>query len=166
MVQKAIFDGLIGSVEVWELVSPEVPEAARQFVQQTFRIIETGNLRKVAAAFIFGREDLLPDVFQRIVDELNTQAGGKLDDFKYYLERHIGLDGDEHGPMATRLLQSLCGADDGLGEMAEQASVDCLLARQELWNGIYDAISREGVSLGNLDPAASAPQHTLSQGPR
>ena len=135
------------------LASPAVPEAARHFVEQTFKIIETGNLCAVASAFTFGREDLLPDVFQRIVDELNTLAGGQLDDFKYYLDRHIGLDGDEHGPMATRLLQSLCGADDALWEKAEQAAVDCLLARQALWNGIYDAISRENLSLGNLDPA-------------
>jgi hypothetical protein len=127
------------------LESPEVPQAARQFVQQTFKIIEAGNLCEVAAAFTFGREDLLPDVFQRIVDELNTQAGGRLEDFKYYLERHIGLDGDEHGPMATRLLQSLCGADDALWEMAEQTAVDCLLARQQLWDGIYEAISRNAV---------------------
>jgi hypothetical protein len=127
------------------LESPEVPEASRPFVQQTFKIIESGNLCEVAAAFTFGREDLLPDVFQRIVDELNTQAGGRLEDFKYYLERHIGLDGDEHGPMATRLLQSLCGDDDELWEMAEQSAVDCLLARQRLWDGIYEAIRRNAV---------------------
>jgi hypothetical protein len=124
------------------LASPTVPEAARPFVAQTFKIIETGNLCAVASAFTFGREDLLPCVFQRIVDELNTLAGGQLDNFKYYLDRHIGLDGDEHGPMATRLLQSLCGADDALWEKAERAAVDCLLARLELWNGIYDAIRR------------------------
>lgn len=127
------------------LEAPQVPEASRQFVQQTFKIIEAGNLCEVAAAFTFGREDLLPDVFQRIVDELNTQAGGRLEDFKYYLERHIGLDGDEHGPMATRLLQSLCGDDDELWEMAERAAVSCLLARQELWDGIYEAIRRNAV---------------------
>ncbi len=134
------------------LASPAVPEAARRFVEQTFKTIETGNLCSIASAFTFGREDLLPDVFQRIVDELNTQAGGRLKDFKYYLERHIGLDGDEHGPMAVRLLQSLCGADDALWEKAEQAAVDSLLARQELWNGIYDTISREATMAGSLKP--------------
>lgn len=148
--KTAVIDGFLSDLRhgtglLTALESPEVPEAARRFVQHTFKIIETGNLCEVAAAFTFGREDLLPDVFQRIVDELNTQAGGKLDDFKYYLERHIGLDGDEHGPMATRLLQSLCGADDGLWEIAEQTAVGCLLARQELWDGIYEAISRNAV---------------------
>ncbi|MCA9038208.1 MAG: DUF3050 domain-containing protein [Planctomycetaceae bacterium] len=144
---------LRGGVPVLKaLASPAVPKAARRFVEQTFRIIETGDLCTVASAFTFGREDLLPDVFQCIVDELNTRAGGQLDDFKYYLDRHIGLDGDEHGPMATRLLQSLCAADDALWETAEQAAVDCLLARQELWNGIYDAISREATIAGSLKP--------------
>ena len=65
MVQKESFDGLIDLAKVWEFVSPET---ARQFVQQTFRINETRNLREVAAAFTFRREDLLPDVLQRIAD--------------------------------------------------------------------------------------------------
>jgi Protein of unknown function (DUF3050) len=73
-----------------------------------------------------GREDLLPSVFQRIVDELNVEAGGGREDFKYYLNRHIGLDSDEHGPMANRLLLSLCGADESRWQVAEQAAVDSL----------------------------------------
>lgn len=125
------------------LESPMVPPAARRFVQQTFKIIETDNLVAIAAAFAFGREDLLPDVFQRIVDQLNMEAGGRLEEFKYYLVRHIGLDGDEHGPMATRLLQSLCGVDDALWDVAGQAAVDCLIARRELWDGIYQAICEQ-----------------------
>ena len=96
----------------------------------------------IASAFAFGREDLLPAVFQRIVDELNVAAGGGLEDFKYYLERHIGLDGEEHGPMAHRLLLSLCGPDESRWRVAGQAAVDCLEARRELWDGICDVIRR------------------------
>lgn len=131
------------------LESPDVPSAARQFVQQTFRFIEDGSLCAVASAFTFGREDLLPDVFQSIVDKLNLKAGGRLDEFQYYLERHIGLDGDEHGPMATRLLQSLCGENESLWVMAEQAAVDCLVARSEFWDGICDAINQSGVTVAD-----------------
>lgn len=130
------------------LASPAVPEAARRFVEQTFKIIETGNLCAVASAFTFGREDLLPDVFQRIVDRLNVEAGGQLEEFQYYLQRHIGLDGDEHGPMATRLVQSLCGSDESLWKVAEETAVSCLLARQKLWDGIYEAVNGKGVPSG------------------
>jgi hypothetical protein len=125
------------------LESPAVPECARRFVRRTFEIIEGGNLCAIASAFTFGREDLLPAVFQRIVDELNVEAGGGLEVFKYYLERHIGLDGDEHGPMANRLLLSLCGSDESRWQIAVRAAIDCLEARRRLWDGIYDVIQRE-----------------------
>jgi len=91
------------------LTSPTVPKAARLFVEHTSAVMDSGNLCAIASAFTFGREDLLPDVFQPIVDKLDLEAGGQLADFKCYLERHIGLDGDEHGPMARSLVQSLCG---------------------------------------------------------
>jgi hypothetical protein len=122
------------------LDSPGVPECARHFVRRTFDIIESGNICAIASAFTFGREDLLPAVFQRIVDELNVEAGGGLEEFKYYLNRHIGLDGDKHGPMANRLLLSICGPDDSRWRLAEQTAVDCLEARQVLWDGISDVI--------------------------
>jgi len=143
-------DGFLGELRRGKSVSaalqsPGVPECARRFVQQTFGIIERGNICAIASAFTFGREDLLPAVFQRIVDELNVEAGGGLGDFKYYLQRHIGLDGEEHGPMANRLLLSLCGSDESRWQVAEQAAVDCLEARRELWDGICDVIRRTAV---------------------
>ncbi|HLN28451.1 MAG TPA: DUF3050 domain-containing protein [Gemmataceae bacterium] len=114
----------------------------RSFVEQTFRFIEEGDLCAIASAFTFGREDLLPAVFQRIVDELNMQSGGGLEDFKYYLHRHIGLDEEQHGPMANRLLLDLCGSDEARWRVAEQAAVESLKARQELWDGISTLIGQ------------------------
>jgi hypothetical protein len=77
------------------------------------------------------------------VDELNVEAGGGLEDFKYYLNRHIALDRDEHGPMANRLLLSLCGSDESRWQVTEQAAVDCLEIRRRLWDGIYEVIPRK-----------------------
>ena len=141
-------DGFLGELRQGKTVpaaleSPGVPGCARQFVRQTFDIIDGENLCAIASAFTFGREVLLPAVFQRIVDELNVEASGGLEDFKYYLNRHIGLDGEEHGPLANRLLLSLCGSDKSRWQVAEQTALDCLEARQELWAGIYEAIRRE-----------------------
>jgi hypothetical protein len=112
-------------------------------VRQTFDFIEEGNLCAIASAFTFGREELLPSVFQRIVDELNVETSGRLEDFKYYLNRHIGLDEREHGPMAGRLLLALCGCDEARWRVAEQAAVDSLEARRDLWDGICDVIRRK-----------------------
>jgi hypothetical protein len=124
------------------LESNQVGAAARKFVLQTFQTIEKGQVDAVASAFTFGREDLLPALFQRIVDELNVEASGGLEIFRYYLQRHIGLDGEEHGPMAGRLMQSLCGSDEHRWQVAEHAALAALEARRELWDGIYQIIRR------------------------
>ena len=141
-------DGLLSEIRAGKpvsiaLESSMLPQCVRRFVQQTFDIIDGGKVCAIVAAFTFGREDLLPAVFQRIVDELNVEAEGGLEEFKYYLHRHIELDGDEHGPMANRLLQSICGSDESGWDAAEQAAVDSLKARRELWDGIYEAIRPE-----------------------
>ncbi|MHB1424802.1 MAG: DUF3050 domain-containing protein [Gemmataceae bacterium] len=119
-----------------------VPGSVERFVRQTFDVIEGGSLWSLASAFTFGREDLLPALFQRIVDELDVEAGGGLEDFRYYLHRHIGLDEGEHGPMAVRLVISLCGNDDTRWQQAEEAAVTALEARRDLWDAVYTTLRR------------------------
>ena len=116
------------------------PKAVQPFVSHTFSEIESGDICRIASAFTFGREDLLPDVFQKIVNELNEEADGRLDGFKYYLLRHVELDGDHHGPMAARLMSSLCGSDASKWRAAEEAAVAALQARLDLWDGIHAAV--------------------------
>jgi len=129
-----------GSIVPAALESVRVSDCVRRFVGQTFDLIEEGSLCAIASAFTFGREDLLPGIFQRIVDELNVEAGGRLDDFRYYLHRHIGLDGDEHGPMAGKLIVSICGSDDARWQAVEKAAATALETRRELWNGVYSML--------------------------
>ena len=122
------------------LEAPGLPDAVRPFVARTFDLIEGGDLAAIASAFTFGREDLLPDVFRRIVAELDAASQGGLEEFRHYLDRHIELDGDEHGPMAGRLVESLCGADPGRWQAAEEAAEQALRARVALWDGIAAAL--------------------------
>ena len=157
---SAPIDGFLGELRKGRLVSAAlelvgIAECVRRFVRQTFNAIDGGNLCAIASAFTFGREDLLPAVFQRIVNELNVEACGGLEDFKYYLERHIGLDGQVHGPMANRLLLSLCGSDKSRWQVAEQAAADSLEARRGLWDGICDVIRREKTDISPLGDTAS-----------
>jgi hypothetical protein len=114
--------------------------AIREFVGQTFAVIDDGDLCRIAAAFTFGREDLLPAVFQKVVDEIAGRVGKDLDDFRYYLLRHVELDGDEHGPMAQRLLESLCGNDAERWRTVEKAAIAALEARLKFWDAIHQAV--------------------------
>lgn len=124
------------------LAAVGVPGCVERFVRQTFDLIERGSLWSLASAFTFGREDLLPALFQRIVDELDVEADGGLEDFRYYLHRHIGLDGGEHGPMAVRLVASLCGGDEARWQEAEETAVMALEARRDLWDAVHATLRR------------------------
>lgn len=117
------------------LEQSDAPAGAREFVKSTFRIIHSKKLHQVAAAFAFGREDLIPQMFSAIVREMKQSIPG-LELFYYYLQRHIELDGDDHGPLAHSLVCELCGDDARLWEEATAAANEALQARIALWNSV------------------------------
>jgi len=113
-----------------------VPEAARRFIQYTFKIIEDNKDYTQAAVFTFGREDLIPQMFLSFVQELEKQNPGKVSILKYYLERHIEVDGDHHARMAYKMTEMLCGNDDNKWEEATEAVLLALHHRLHLWDAI------------------------------
>ncbi|MFM8251007.1 MAG: DUF3050 domain-containing protein [Planctomycetota bacterium] len=128
---------LSGGLSISEALQRQaLPAGTAHFVQTTFEIIASGSLPRVASAFTLGREDLLPGLFQRVVDELNVSHDGTLNTLQYYLRRHIELDGEQHGPMAARLVAAVCGDDEANWQQAEQAAVESLEARLQLWDNI------------------------------
>ena len=110
------------------------------FVRSTFEIIHRGNLHEIGAAFTFGREDLIPDMFRAIVNDLDKNFPNKLDAFRYYLDRHIELDEETHTPMAMEMMEELCGEDDKKWEEVKQIAIKSLQARIALWDGIEQSI--------------------------
>jgi Protein of unknown function (DUF3050) len=60
-----------------------VPVAAKEFVETTFGVIHRGSSAQ-AAAFAFGREDAIPDMFRSLVRQLNQEMRGELDQFVWY----------------------------------------------------------------------------------
>jgi hypothetical protein len=119
----------------------QAPAPARDFVRTTFRIIREGSVAAQAAAFTFGREDAIPSMFRSLVRDLNHQLHGDLSQFLWYLERHIEVDGEDHGPLSLRMVSDLCGDDPTLWEEAAQAAEEALRARIALWDGILAQFS-------------------------
>jgi len=111
-----------------------------EFVKTTFDIIHRGKLHEIAAAFTFGREDLIPDMFRSIVHDLDKNFPGKLDAFRYYLDRHIELDEEVHTPLAMQMIEELCGDDTTKWQEAKEVAKSCLKARIKLWDGIEQSI--------------------------
>lgn len=120
-----------------------LPIAIQQFVQHTFNVIQHQPIYVQAAVFTFGREDLIPDMFIEIVKELSVDYAHELAVFKYYLERHIEVDGDHHSHLALEMVAELCGTDTTKWEAATKASIEALSKRNELWYAVLEEISHE-----------------------
>lgn len=115
------------------------PEAAA-FVGFTFEIIKSGKAHLQSAIFTFGREDLIPNMFLAMIRDLNQAFPGETDTFRYYLERHIEVDGDHHSHLALEMTAHLCGNDAILWQEAEEAIVKSLEQRIALWDGAHRVI--------------------------
>ncbi len=117
-------------------------ENIKAFLDFTFRTIEHGEAHQIAAAFTFGREDLIPSMFTEILK--NFQANfpeANLDKLVYYFERHIELDGDEHGPMAMQMMAELCGDDAQKWKEVQETAQEALSKRIGLWDAIESYIT-------------------------
>ncbi|MBC7540820.1 MAG: DUF3050 domain-containing protein [Bacteriovorax sp.] len=122
----------------------KLTNAQRNFVQYHLSLASSGGIHEVAAAFFFGREKLIPDMFTSIISDLEKNIDKKDQDLfpnlKYYLVRHIELDGSEHGPRAEECLAILCGNDRKKLEEARLAGVKSLKLRTALWDEVESSL--------------------------
>lgn len=149
---RTVIDGFIELVRqrvpvLTALKEVNAPEPSAEFTAMTWEFIETAPVHCQAAAFAFGREDLIPEMFDKVV-AVNRVHGNRLETFVDYLERHIQVDSEEHTPMAMQMLADLCGDDDEKWRQCETTVTTALAARTRLWDGILAAIG--GPAAGSL----------------
>ena len=114
----------------------------KAFLDFTFRVIEEGKPHEIAAAFTFGREDLIPDMFTAILKNFQENfPDTDLSKLIYYFERHIELDADEHGPMAMKMITELCEDDAQKWAEVEEIAKMALEKRIGLWDAIEESIT-------------------------
>ncbi|MBX9885282.1 MAG: DUF3050 domain-containing protein, partial [Novosphingobium sp.] len=113
------------------------PEASRAFVLATMDLVHQGQPHAIAAAFTLGREQLIPAMFRQVVDRTGDP---RLMWFLRYLERHVEVDGDAHGPASADLLRWLCGGQAQRWTEVIDVGRAALQARAELWTAIENEI--------------------------
>ncbi len=118
----------------------EIPSSARQFMTFTFDIIDSNQPHQIAAVLAYGRETLVPQMFRSLIDGLMIKAS-EAPSLYSYLERHIQLDEQEHGPVATLMVQELCESSKDKQAEAMAAAEQALAARLDFWNDIQAALS-------------------------
>ena len=119
-----------------------IPSSTFDFIQNTVKVARFDPLHKVGSSFLFGREDPIPDMFTRILTNID---GGKIEApcFKAYLKRHIMLDGDDHGPLSRNMIEIICLDDSNKWREVYEAADEAIGFRIKLWDGIEELLSRK-----------------------
>jgi len=126
--------------------SEDIAAETFAFTRNSLEVATKGEPHQVISYFVFGREDPIPEMFTRMLAGLEQECI-EAPYFKLYLQRHIDIDGDEHGPMSKELLVSVCGEDKKKWIDVERFAVKAIEDRIKLWDGI-----RDQMELTNLLP--------------
>jgi len=115
------------------------PAPACDFVHRSFEVIESGSTHRIVAAFTYGREDVIPDMFRHLVGSLAAEDPATWGMFRFYLERHIAHDDAKHAPVCRRIVARLCGDDPVRWAEASTTARECLASRIRFWDEIAAA---------------------------
>ena len=131
-------------------------EYEEKFVKNNIDIAMNEDVLSVAASFFYGREKLIPSMFESIVKLLEEE---KMNCPKliYYLKRHIFVDSEDHGPKAMKFLNYLINDDKVKLAKVISVATSSLHAREELWDGIQKHINSQTNNLKQAHTQALHP---------
>lgn len=126
------------------LAEVEAPPGVARFVGDTLHLASTAPTHCVAAAFLHGRERVIPAMFDHILqaDEFVSLHAPTFCD---YLRRHIELDAEDHGPAAEQLLERLVRASPAHRQQASDAALSAIESRIRLLDEVKASL--QGVRL-------------------
>jgi hypothetical protein len=120
------------------LAASNCSRPVREFLTTTWTAACSSD-EELLAAFAFGRESVIPVMFDRILSDAGALGEASL--LRHYLVRHVQLDGDSHSDMAQYLLTVACGDDPRRWARAEVSARRCLEARARLWDAVGESVA-------------------------
>jgi len=111
------------------------------FVASTLHIALNAPTHCVAAAFLHGRESIIPSMFERLLQgsEIIRSQAPTLGE---YLNRHIELDTQDHEPGAQRMLQGLTDNAPERQQQAAETAVNAVENRIKLWDDVHTLLQQ------------------------
>lgn len=115
------------------------PEPVQKFVLATMETAQNGTVLDVLGSFLYGREDAIPQMFKTLLTDWSVPRD-ETPIFVYYLQRHIELDGDSHGPAAQRLVSDIAQGNTDRLEQIHRAGISAIEDRIALWDALESAL--------------------------
>lgn len=124
-----------------------LPSHITQFLSHTCSVLREDDPVILAATFAFGREDLLPNLLERMAGKILVSGDDSMKSFAQF----VGLYGEEGGrprtTFAKKVLAEWCGSNLHAWSKSLCAADDALRARIALWNGIHESMLSRKVIL-------------------
>ncbi|MBQ48810.1 MAG: hypothetical protein CMP10_15580 [Zetaproteobacteria bacterium] len=134
------------------------PQQAKLFTYNTMNVCKQ-NLAAQISVFSYGRENVIPLMFQSIVEDI-SKANDRVTPLLNYLNRHIEIDSDNHGPQIEKALELIFQQNPEFRNEALEASIQAIQHRLHLWDATADAIRYNRRSQSTrVTQAISQPEH-------
>jgi len=122
-----------------------VPSPVASFMRATLKTALSGDLDQTLGSFFQGRENVIPAMFSGLLAQWGlTREQAPL--FVYYLDRHISVDAEQHGPAAAALIEEVVGEDQARQQVLLTSALAALRQRAGLWDGLLAQLSDQAVA--------------------
>tara|TARA_Y100001958_G_C21182843_1_gene512421 strand:+ start:52 stop:822 length:771 start_codon:yes stop_codon:yes gene_type:complete len=105
----------------------------KNFLKNDLEVSMKGTLPEIVGAFTLGREKVIPNMFRYILPAIKKSSTSKY--LITYLERHIDIDEDRHGPLSMKLLDVSCNKEQL--NLAYNAAIKSLELRLLVWDRVH-----------------------------
>lgn len=117
----------------------KIPKSSRNFMKKTFSYIKSWDIKEVASAFTFWRENIIPEMFIKIIKNLEI-SNINAPTLYYYFKRHIELDWDSHWPLSKKLIEKIANNEKESIKIIEEIAIDSIKTRKIFWEEIQKEI--------------------------